>query len=271
MSSGCPLARRSASLPEPVLSAGLTVDYPQKPGVLRNLQIDVQPGEILGLAGQSGAGKSTLALALFRLLDHTGARTAGSIVLQGSELLTKSERQMREVRGRLISLVPQSPLSALNPALRIGTQVREVWKAHAKDASALAERLRPLMASAALPDDDQFLRRYPAEISVGQAQRLLIVMALLHNPVLIVADEPASALDVMTQRDVLGLLGRLNRERGTSLLYISHDLPSIRSICHRVAILHDGGIVECGPVDQVFLNPTHAYTRRLVDAVPKWL
>ena len=262
---------RSASLPNPVLATRVTVDYPQKKAVLRDLAIDVHPGEILGLAGQSGAGKSTLALALFRLLQHTGAKITGSIQLEGEELLDKDEQQMRAIRGRRMSLIPQSPLSALNPALRLGTQLREAWKAHASDPAALPDRVRPLLSAAALPSDELFLRRYPSQMSVGQAQRFLIVMALLHNPALVIADEPSSALDVMTHRDVLSLLRTFNQEGGAGFLYISHDLPSIRTICHRIAILHEGAIVESGPVDEVLGNPRHPYTKNIVEAVPKWL
>jgi ABC-type glutathione transport system ATPase component len=248
----------------------LTVDYPQKPGVLRDMQLEIMPGEIVGLVGQSGAGKSTLALALFRLLAHKNARIEGSIVLAGCDLMQKTEREMREIRGRVMSLVPQSPVSALNSALRIGTQLREVWRAHSSDPGALAQRIQPLFAAAGLPGDASFLRRYPSEISVGQAQRLIIVMALLHDPALVVADEPASALDVITHRDLLKLLSELNRERNMSLLFISHDLPSVRALCHRVAILHEGAIVECGTTEEVLSNPVHPYTKSLTAAVPKW-
>jgi len=263
--------RKDANRIQPVLSVRLTVDYPQKPGVLRDMQLEIMPGEILGLVGQSGAGKSTLALALFRLLAHKNAKIQGSIVLAGCELMQKTERQMREIRGRVMSLVPQSPISALNSALRIETQLREAWRAHSSDALPLAERIQPLFAAAGLPREASFLRRYPAEISAGQAQRLIIVMALLHDPSLVVADEPASALDVITHRDLLKLLSALNRDRSMSLLFISHDLPSVRALCHRVAILHEGAIVECGLTDQVFSNPSHPYTKSLTTAVPKWL
>ena len=255
-----------------MLSAELSVDYPQKKGVLRYLRIDVFPGEILGLVGQSGSGKSTLALALLKLLSHTGAKANGRIVLLGQDLVSYSERQMRGVRGRLISLVPQSPVAALNPALRIVTQMREAWRAHSRENwNSQTERVTALLASAGLPGDEAFLRRFPGEVSVGQAQRILIVMALLHAPALLIADEPTSALDAITQRDVLDLIVRINTERCMSVLLISHDLVSAAGLCHRLAILHDGMIVECGPPKQLLHSPTHPYTRKLVQSLPKWI
>jgi ABC-type dipeptide/oligopeptide/nickel transport system ATPase component len=181
------------------------------------------------------------------------------------------QRQLREVRGRLISLVPQSPLAALNPALRIETQLREAWRAHSREPwSCQKERVARRLECAGLSSPEAFLRRFPGQISVGQAQRVLIVMALLHAPPLLIADEPTSALDVITQREVLDLLANLTAERQMSMLFISHDLPTVTAICHRLAILHTGEIVECGPVKQVLANPQHAYTRQLIAAAPKW-
>ena len=253
------------------MSAELSVDYPQKKGVLRDLRIDVFPGEILGLVGQSGSGKSTLALALLKLLSHTGAKANGRIVLLGQDVASYSERQMREVRGRLISLIPQSPVAALNPALRIGTQMREAWRAHSRENwDSQTERVAALLASSGLPSEEAFLRRFPGEVSVGQAQRILIVMSLLHAPALLIADEPTSALDTITQRDVLDLIARINAERHMSVLLISHDLLSAAGLCHRLAILHDGMIVECGPPKQLLRSPMHSYTQKLVQALPKW-
>jgi len=261
----------SVRLANPVLSADLFVDYPGKPGVLRGAKIDVLPGEILGLVGQSGSGKSTLALAILRLLGHTGAKIHGRIRLLGTDLNGCGERKMREVRGRQVSLIPQSPDAALNPALRIGTQMREAWRAHSSESwASQSQRVLDLMASCGLPSDATFLRRYPSQISVGQAQRILIVMALLHSPPLLIADEPTSALDLITQHDVLHLLATLNRERRMSVLFISHDLLAVATLCHRLAILHEGVIVECGTVRQVIDSPVHPYTRQLIDAVPRW-
>lgn len=225
-------------------------------------------GEILGLAGESGSGKSTLALALLKLLRHTGATLRGSILLNGVEIATYNERQMREVRGRLIGFIPQGASGALNPALRIGTQLREAWKAHSKESwTAQSTRVNQLLTSCELPADEEFQRRFPGQISIGQAQRVLIVMALLHRPALLVADEPTSALDVITQREVLDLIGRINRDQGMSVLFISHDLPSVAALCHRMAILHQGRIVECGPVASVLAAPKHPYTGKLIAAV----
>jgi ABC-type dipeptide/oligopeptide/nickel transport system ATPase component len=213
-----------------------------------------------------------MALAILGLLGHTGAGVSGRTMLLGRDLMDCDQRQLREVRGRLISLVPQSPVAALNPALRIETQLREAWRAHSREPwSSQKERVARRLEGAGLSSPEAFLRRFPRQISVGQAQRVLIVMALLHAPPLLIADEPTSALDVITQREVLDLLANLNAERQMSILFISHDLPTVTAICHRLAILHTGEIVECGPVKQVLANPQHPYTRQLIAAAPKWL
>jgi ABC-type dipeptide/oligopeptide/nickel transport system ATPase component len=224
---------------------------------------------MLGLVGQSGAGKSTLALSLLRLLDFR-ATVQGSICLNGRELSKLSEREMRQIRGREIALVLQSPLSSLNPALRIGTQLAEAWKAHARGPQSECEAcLRQALFDVQLPVDREFLRRYSSQLSVGQAQRVLIAMAILHRPPLLIADEPTSALDVITQAEILGLFAKLNRELGMAVLYISHDLLSVGQLCHRVAILHEGEIVECAPAAEIFSSPAHPYTQRLMQALPR--
>ncbi len=212
-----------------------------------------------------------MALAILGLLGHTGAGVSGRTMLLGRDLMVCNQRQLREVRGRLISLVPQSPVAALNPALRIETQLREAWLAHSREPwSCQKEHVARRLERAGLSSAEAFLRRFPRQISVGQAQRVLIAMALLHAPPLLIADEPTSALDVITQREVLDLLANLNAERQMSILFISHDLPTVTAICHRLAILHTGEIVECGPVKQVLANPQHPYTRQLIAAAPKW-
>jgi ABC-type glutathione transport system ATPase component len=239
--------------------------------VLRDASIEVFPGEIVGLVGQSGSGKSTLALATLRLLDHTGARVGGRIELLGQDLTCCNERQLRDIRGRLASLIPQSPATALNPALRIGTQLREAWRAHSSEPwSNREEFITQLLTTAGLPPQEGFLKTFPSELSVGQAQRVLIIMALLHSPPLLIADEPTSALDVITQREVLDLLVRIGKEHNMGILFISHDFLTIAAVCDRLAILHAGEIVECGPVKRVLAAPQHPYTKQLIAAVPRW-
>ncbi len=249
------------------LSACLTVDYPGKPGVLRNACLQMREGEILGLVGQSGSGKSTIALSLVRLLDGKRASVSGSAFLQGTDLLRLTEREMRVRRGRDIALVLQSPLSSLNPAMRIGSQLQEAWRAHARGS---ADECRTAIADALqrvkLPSTTEFVKRRPSELSVGQAQRVLIAMAVLHRPALLIADEPTSALDVITQAEILKLFRELNQYSGVGILYISHDLASVASICDRLAILHDGEIIECAPTGDVFTRPSHPYTRSLIAA-----
>ena len=263
-------SQAGSQLPPPLVSMHLSAGYHGRAPVIKSVELEMAPGEILGMVGRSGEGKSTITMAILKLLSIRGGKATGEIRFRGRDLLTLSEREMRRIRGREIALVPQSPIAALNPALTIGAQFREAWSAHSPQPYAAFEpRLRELLASVSLPSGPQCLRRYPGELSVGTAQRVLIAMALVHRPALILADEPTSALDTITQAEILELLARLNRELGMAILYISHDLLSVASLCHRVAILHEGSIVECGPVSQIFTSPQHPYTRELIASIPK--
>jgi ABC-type glutathione transport system ATPase component len=255
-----------------LLSAHFSVRYADKPPVLRNLQLEIRRGEVLGLVGQSGSGKSTLALAILGLLDKKRSKADGTIKFQGSDLLQLSDRELRELRGCAIALVLQSPLSALNPALKIKTQLKEAWRAHASGTTEeCANAIRTSLQNVSLPADDDFLCKHPAQMSVGQAQRVLIAMAIMHRPALLIADEATSALDVITQSEILALFRELNRSTGMAILYISHDLASVAGICDRIAILHQGEIVECGATERIFASPEHEYTQRLMAAIPRIL
>lgn len=256
---------------QPLLAVDLRVDFPNKPCALSRVCFEIRRGEILGLVGESGSGKSTIALAIPKLLGCKGGKASGRLLFRGRDLLACPEREMRQLRGREIALVLQSPLSSLNPALRIATQLAESWRAHARGTRAdLTAAVEHVLRSVGLPVDRDFLGRLPAQISVGQAQRVLIAMAIMHSPALLIADEPTSALDVITQSEIVKLFAELNRNLGSAVLYISHDLVSVASVCHRLAILHDGEIVECGSLDQVLSRPAHPYTRQLLACVP-WL
>jgi ABC-type glutathione transport system ATPase component len=263
-----PGAITDSAAPCALLKARISVDYPNKPGVLRDVEFEIGEGEILGLAGESGSGKSTIALALLGLLDHKGANVSGEILFGGRDLLTLNPRDMRRIRGREIALVLQSPLASLNPALRIGTQFAEAWRAHNPDAArSWKTPASELLDRVSLPADEHFLNRYPRQLSVGQAQRVLIAMATLHKPRLLIADEPTSALDAITQSETLALFRRLNRELNMAMLFISHDLLSVASLCSRIAILQRGEIIECGTTEQIFRDPRTEDTRALLQAV----
>lgn len=255
---------------EVLLATRLSVRYGDKPPVLRDVRFDIRRGEVMGLVGQSGSGKSTLAMAILGLLDPKRAQAEGAIEFEGRDLLTKKEGELRQLRGHKIALVLQSPLSALNPALKIRTQLKETWRAHASGSNSDCDlAIEAALKSVSLPSSDDFLRKYPSQMSVGQAQRVLIAMAVMHRPALLIADEATSALDVITQSEILALFRQLNRNSAMALLYISHDLGSVAGICDRISILHEGQIVETGLTGNVLLRPQHEYTQRLMAAMPK--
>jgi ABC-type glutathione transport system ATPase component len=252
---------------EPLLRVHLEAGYAGK-STLREIHLELERGEVLGLVGGSGAGKSTLVLSLLGLLPWRGGYVQGEVLLEGEDLLGLSERKLRAVRGRRIALIPQSPMSALNPAISLQSHFNEAWRAHEKRAgAAFKRRVEELLAEVQLPSDGEFLRRRPAQISVGQAQRVLIALALLHRPALIIADEPTSALDPVTQTQIVDLLRRLNRIHGTTFLYVSHDLVSVLQLSDRIAILDAGSLVETLPVNRID-EARHSATLSLLNALP---
>ena len=250
-----------------LLRVSMQAGYPGKP-VLRDVRFELRQGEVLGLVGTSGAGKSTLVQSLLGLLPWRGGRVTGEVLLDGKNLLALSERDLRKLRGSRVALIPQSPMSALNAAISLEAHFIEAWRAHESSGrAALKQRLETLLAEVQLPSDPEFLRRRSSQISVGQAQRVLIALALLHRPALLIADEPTSALDPVTQAQVVDLLRRLNRQHGASLLYISHDLVSVLQLSDRIAVLDDGVIVENLSVSD-FGRARHATTLALLHALP---
>jgi ABC-type glutathione transport system ATPase component len=253
----------------PVFTLDLSAGYHGKGEILRNIKLEIGAGEIVGLVGESGSGKSTLTLAVLQLLFLKNGYSKGSVRLNGKELVGLSESELREIRGRDIGLVLQSPTSSLNPALKIGTQLYETWRAHKPgNRKECIPIFLELLRSLNLEADEKFLQNKPSQISVGQAQRVLIAMAILHHPAVVIADEPTSALDVITQKEVLGIFRQLARERNIAILFVSHDLMAVSSLCDRIAILREGEIVESGPTARVLTSPQHFYTKQLVSALP---
>lgn len=263
-----PIRETRSRAMDPALRIRLSAGYPGKPEVLRDVSLDIEEGEIVGLIGESGSGKSTLALAILGLLERRGGVCRGEVVFCGRHLELQAEREIRQIRGKDISLVSQSALASLNPALRIGSHFAEAWKAHGGPDRSWKTAVLDLLDRVGLPADERFLHCRPRELSVGQAQRVVIAMAVLHRPKLLIADEPTSALDAITRAEVIDLFKELNRQINMAVLFISHDLLLVASLCKRVAILERGEIVESGPAAKIFASPEHPYTQALLRALP---
>ncbi|WP_226782898.1 ABC transporter ATP-binding protein [Oceaniglobus trochenteri] len=236
--------------------------------VLHGIDLDVAPGEALGLVGESGCGKSVTWLAALGLLPGK-ATVSGSVRLQGQDLATAPRRTLERVRGGRIAMIFQDPSSALNPVIRVGQQIIEALRLHRglTGAAARAEALR-LMDLVGIPDARNRFSLYTHEFSGGQAQRLMIAMALAGEPDLLIADEPTTALDATIQAQILDLLVTLRREMSMATVFISHDLAAVAQVCERVCVMYAGKIIEEGHVGQLFETPRHPYTRGLFDAIP---
>lgn len=238
--------------------------------VVDEVSLQIAPGEVLGLVGESGCGKTTIGMALLGHCRSGAGVVSGEIIVDGTDLMTLSDRMIRSIRGRVVSYVPQDPPTALNPILRIGTQLREVLEEHLTEYSAgdRADRLREVLREVLLPDDDAFLRRYAHQLSGGQQQRVALAIAFACRPRAIVCDEPTTGLDVTTQAHVLQTVRELARIHRTSVLYVSHDLAVVSTLANRVAVMYGGRVVEQGTRHQVFEQPGHPYTQQLLMAVP---
>jgi microcin C transport system ATP-binding protein len=235
------------------------------------ISFSIKRGECVALVGESGSGKSVSALSILRLLPYPiASHPSGGIRFKGRDLLTSSEREMREIRGNDISIIFQEPMTSLNPLHTIEAQIGEIISLHNPVSAAMTRaRTLELLTQVGIPEPETRLQSYPHQLSGGQRQRVMIAMALANEPDLLIADEPTTALDVTVQAQILALLAEIRTRLGMSLLFITHDLGIVRRIADVVCVMKDGKIVEQGPVEQVFTAPKHPYTRDLLAAEPK--
>jgi peptide/nickel transport system ATP-binding protein len=232
------------------------------------VSFSIEPARTLGILGESGSGKTVTALSILRLLPASLADLQGEVLFRGEDLVAASNERLRDVRGKAIGMIFQDPLTFLNPVLRIGEQIGEPMRVHlALSAAAAGDRVSRLLSEVGLADPARIARSYPHELSGGQRQRAMIAAALSCDPVLVIADEPTTALDVTVQAQILRLLDRERRQRGMALLLISHDLGVIAQVCDEVAVMYAGRIVEQGPTARVLSSPSHPYTAGLLRSV----
>jgi peptide/nickel transport system ATP-binding protein/oligopeptide transport system ATP-binding protein len=237
---------------------------------VRGVSLQVAAGEAVGLVGESGSGKSVTALAAMRLVAPPGRTTGGRVLLAGRDLLALPERVMRQVRGRQVSMIFQDPLTSLNPAFTVGTQLMDTIVAHQLvDRRTARARAADALALVGIPSPERRLDAYPHEFSGGMRQRVLIAMAVACRPQLLIADEPTTALDVTIQAQVIGLLNRLRRDLDLAVLFISHNLDLVAEVCDRVVVMYAGQVAEEAPVEQLFAAPKHPYTRLLQRCIPR--
>jgi len=247
----------------------LTVSFGGASNAVDDVSFEIIPGETLGMVGESGSGKSVTAFSILRLLPPPGRIVAGRIWFDGRDLMAVPEREMRQVRGSAISLVFQEPMAALNPVMRVGDQIAEAMTVHGGTTRAEARaRAVELLDAVHIPDAARRVRDYPHQLSGGMRQRVMIAIALACRPRLVIADEPTTALDVTIQAQVLDLLRELKARYNLALLLVTHDFGVIAQMADRVAVMSQGRIVEHGAVREILRHPTHAYTNRLLAAVP---
>lgn len=236
---------------------------------VRGVDIDVAAGELMGVVGESGSGKSVTFLAAMGLLPPS-AKVTGSVLLDGEELIGANRRRLRSVRGRLISMIFQDPLSALNPVHRVGNQISEMLQSHQKmTKKAAADRSVELLDLVGIPQPQDRSMQYPHEFSGGMRQRVVIAMAIANNPKVLIADEPTTALDVTVQAQILEVIQRVQEKFGTAVVLITHDLGVIARVASRVNVMYAGRNVEKGGVDSLFDHSSHPYTRGLLNSLPR--
>jgi oligopeptide transport system ATP-binding protein len=235
-----------------------------------DLSLSLEQGMVLGVVGESGCGKSVTSLSILRLVPPPGQIASGKIIFDGTDLLAISEEKMRSIRGSRIALIPQDPMTALNPVYTVGEQIIEAIELHQKVGKKEArKRTIEALETVRIPEAAQRVDEYPFQFSGGMRQRVMIAMALACEPSLLIADEPTTALDVTVQAQILDLLRSLRKERGMSILLITHDLGVIAEMCDKVAVMYAGSIVEEASVQEIFKNPIHPYTVGLMNSVPR--
>ena len=258
---------------KPVLEVrNLSVSLPagaDRAHAVDKVSFTVNPGEIVCLVGESGSGKSVIAFTVMGLLAKALKPTSGEILLEGENILAAGESRLRELRCTRMSMIFQEPMTALNPVMTCGQQIDEVLNTHTKlDAAARKAKIIAILSRVKLPEPERIYASYPHQLSGGQRQRIMIAMALVLDPVLLIADEPTTALDVTTQAEILKLIAELQEGQGTGVLFITHDFGVVAEIAHKVAVLRWGELVEMGPTEQILSRPQHAYTKMLISSVP---
>ncbi|MCD6327565.1 ABC transporter ATP-binding protein [bacterium] len=251
---------------------GLHTEIPARGRIVRparGLDLTLYRNECLGVAGESGCGKTMLLLSIIRLLPRRAAITAGSIIFEEKDLVGLSASEMRAVRGRRIAMAFQEPMTALNPVLSIGSQVMESIRLHRRLTRHHAKRRAvELLADLRIPDPERRLDQYPHELSGGMRQRVMLATSIASKPSIILADEPTSSLDVTVQAQIIRLLSALQKQYQISLVFVSHDLALLSQLCHRIAIMYLGRIVEVGTAEEIVTHPRHPYTRALLECIP---
>ena len=246
-------------------------DHDKPESVVNDFNLTLQQGEVVGIVGESGSGKSMTAMAIAGLLRRHDMKKSGEILFEGTELLHAKRSLLRQYQGNDISMVFQEPMTSLNPVKRIGWQVEESLRLHRPEMTKQEryERAIESLRNVELDQPEKVYKQYPHELSGGMRQRVMIASAMICEPRLLIADEPTTALDVTIQLQIVKLLQRLNQEKKTSILFISHDLSLVKRLCHRIVVMNKGDIVEAGDTENIFYHSKDAYTKQLIDAIPR--